>query len=88
MLRLLFPPPDSVLSGDGPVTLRVMGGQRPLTFMIDGAPLATDPARREASWTPTAPGFYRVTILDATGASARARVRVKREPGSPAPVPP
>ena len=87
-LRLLFPPPGSILSGDGPITLRVMGGQRPLTFMIDGAPLAVDPARREASWTPAAPGFYRVTILDAAGASADARVRVKQEPGSPAPAAP
>ena len=84
MLRLLFPPPDSVLSGDGPVTLRAMGGQRPLTFMIDGAPIAADPARRETSWTPSAAGFYRVTILDAAGASARARVRVTRAPDPPA----
>ncbi len=76
-LRLLFPPPDAVLSGDGPVTIRAMGGQRPLTFLIDGAPVPADPARREAAWTPPAPGFYRVTILDATGGSARARIRVR-----------
>ena len=76
-LRLLFPPPNAVLSGDGPVTLRAMGGQRPLTFMVNGAPLGTDPARREVSWTPTAPGFYRVTVLDAEGGVARVGVRVK-----------
>ena len=76
-LRLLFPPPGAVLSGDGPVTLRAMGGQRPLTFMVDGAPLAADPARREASWTPAAPGFYRLAILDARGRSIRAEIRVR-----------
>ena len=54
-----------------------MGGQRPLTFMVNGAPLGTDPARREVSWTPTAPGFYRVTVLDAEGGVARVGVRVK-----------
>ncbi len=76
-LRLLFPPPQAVLSDDGPVTLRAMGGRRPLVFMVDGAPLATDPARRETSWTPPGPGFYRLTVLDALGDSARAGVRVK-----------
>ena len=76
-LRLLFPPPDAVVSGDGPVTLRAMGGRRPLTFLVNGAPLGTDAARREVSWLPAAPGFYRVTVLDADGGVARAGVRVK-----------
>ncbi len=76
-LRLLFPPPGAVVSGDGPVTLRAMGGQRPLTFLINGAPLRMEPARREVSWTPSAPGFYRLTVLDADGGVARAAVRVK-----------
>ena len=76
-LRLLFPPPGAVLSGDGPVTLRVMGGRRPLTFLVNGAPLEADPARREVSWVPAAPGFYQLTVLDAAGEAARARVRVR-----------
>jgi penicillin-binding protein 1C len=81
-LRLLFPPPGAVLgaalSGEATrVVLRAMGGQRPLTFLVDGAPLATDPARRDAAWRPTAPGFYRLTVLDASGSTAHANVRVK-----------
>ena len=76
-LRLLFPPPDAVVSADGPVTLRAMGGRRPLTFLVNGAPLGTDPARREISWNPPAPGFYRLTVLDADGAAARVGVRVR-----------
>ena len=76
-LRLLFPPPNAVVSGDGPVTLRAMGGQRPLTFLVNGAPLGTDPARRDVSWLPPAPGFYRLTVLDADGGVARASLRVK-----------
>jgi penicillin-binding protein 1C len=76
-LRLLFPPDRAVLSNDGTVVLRAMGGRRPLTFMVDGSPLPADPARREAAWNPATPGFYRVTILDADGAAAHAAVRVK-----------
>jgi penicillin-binding protein 1C len=76
-LRLLFPPPDAVLGAEGPVVLRAMGGRRPLTFLVDGAPLPADPARREAAWNPASPGFYRVTVLDADGSAARATVRVK-----------
>jgi penicillin-binding protein 1C len=76
-LRLLFPPPNAVVSGDGPVTLRAMGGRRPLTFLMNGAPLETDPTRREVSWVPAAPGFYRLTVLDADGGVARVSLRVK-----------
>ncbi len=76
-LSLLFPPPDAVLSGEGPVTLRAMGGRRPLTFMVDGAPLPGAAFRREAIWEPPGAGFYRLTVLDADGKAAHAGVRVR-----------
>jgi len=57
--------------------LRAAGGQRPLTFLVDGAPLITDPARREVSWVPPGPGFYRITVVDAEGAAARTELRVR-----------
>ncbi len=77
-LRLLFPPQDSSISGDGPITLRVMGGQRPLVFLIDGDRIPSDPARREAAWQPRSAGFYRLTILDADGQAAHGAIRVRR----------
>jgi penicillin-binding protein 1C len=76
-LRLLFPPPRATLPEAGRVVLRAAGGQRPLTFLVDGAPLTTDPARREAAWVPPGPGFYRITVLDADGAAARTELRVR-----------
>ena len=76
-LRLLFPPPRATLPEAGRVVLRAAGGQRPLTFLVDGAPLTTDPARREVGWVPPGPGFYRITVLDADGASARTELRVR-----------
>jgi len=79
-LHLLFPPPGAVLSSDGPVTIRVMGGRRPLTFLIDGAPLRTDRVRRDVSWVPSGPGYYRLTVLDADGTSVRAAVQVRATP--------
>ena len=76
-LRLLFPPDRAVLSDEGFVTVRAMGGKRPLTFLVDGARLDTDAARRDVSWLPPSPGFYRITVVDADGAAAQAAVRVR-----------
>jgi penicillin-binding protein 1C len=81
-LRLVFPAAGAEITG-GPVTLRAAGGRRPLTFLVDGAPLDSVAARREADWRPGGPGRYRVTVLDADGASATAPVRVR----DPAPGP-
>ncbi|MGG5808860.1 penicillin-binding protein 1C [Falsiroseomonas sp. CW058] len=76
-LRLLFPMPGATLAEGGPVTLRAAGGRRPLTFLVDGAPLAHERARRDAAWVPPGPGFYRITVLDADGAAAAAELRVR-----------
>ncbi len=76
-LRLLFPMLGAVLAEGGPVTIRAAGGRRPLTFLVDGAPIAAERARRETGWTPPGPGFYRITVLDADGAAARAELRVR-----------
>ncbi|MGA9867021.1 MAG: penicillin-binding protein 1C [Acetobacteraceae bacterium] len=75
-LTLLFPPPSVTLAGIGPIELRAQGGERPLTFLVDGAVVASVPALRETRWTPLGPGFYDVAVLDSAGHSARAHVRV------------
>jgi penicillin-binding protein 1C len=45
--RLLFPPADALLPEGEAVTLRAQGGRRPLHFLVDGAPLASDRAWRK-----------------------------------------
>lgn len=76
-LRLLFPPPEAVVSADGPFTLRAMGGRRPLTFLVDNTRLPSEPAKREVGWHPPSAGFYRLTVLDADGQAVSSHIRVR-----------
>lgn len=75
-LRLVFPPPGASVAA-GALTLRATGGRRPLTWLVDGAPIPSDRHRRETRWLPDGPGFYRVTVLDADGAAATVELRVR-----------
>jgi penicillin-binding protein 1C len=77
--KLIFPPDgasvqvDGVGPGSRGLTLAARG--EGLSWYVDGAPL-----RGEAGgviWRPAAAGFYRVTVVDAAGRSAEARVRVR-----------
>ena len=76
-LRLLFPPPGAALASNHPVTVRAMGGRRPMTFLVDDAPLPAVPAQRQTAWVPAGSGFYAVTVLDADGLTVRAEVRLE-----------
>jgi penicillin-binding protein 1C len=79
-LRLLFPPAGAVIAGTGALDLRAMGGARPLSFLVDGAPIPSMPPLRDTEWTPPGPGFYQVTVLDAGGAAVHAAIRVEEAP--------
>lgn len=75
-------PPDRAeidkadLDGD-PLTLKADGGALPLTWLIDGTPIVSDPHARDVTWQPPGPGFAKVTVIDANGRVDRASFRLK-----------
>jgi penicillin-binding protein 1C len=79
--RLIFPPDGSTVqvAGFGPSArgLALAAGGEGLTWYVEGQPLASDPVSGRTVWRPKGPGFYRLTVVDATGRKAQARVRVK-----------
>ena len=78
---ILFPPEDAELWAERPGRGFVLSarGAGPLSWYVDGAPVGRD-AGGAAVFTPEQPGFYALTVVDAQGRSAEARVRV-RMPG-------
>ncbi|MEQ8822941.1 MAG: penicillin-binding protein 1C [Filomicrobium sp.] len=82
-LLISFPPDRSELtvelSGDAlPLQLKAEGGALPLTWLIDGKPISSDPHRRAAFWQPKGPGFTKVSVIDAQGKVDRVTVRLSQ----------
>jgi penicillin-binding protein 1C len=76
-----FPPDRAELEVDPEereaLVLKAEGGALPLTWMIDGEPVSSDPHRRELAWEPGSRGFVKVQVVDAKGRVDRVTVRVK-----------
>jgi penicillin-binding protein 1C len=80
--RIMFPPDGARLElakGDRsePVALKIAGGVAPLTVMVNGAPLKAQGGRRMVFFNPDGPGFVRLTVIDARGASDSVNVRLQ-----------
>ena len=76
-LAVAFPPDGArVELAGGDLSLKAAGGVAPFRWLVDGRPLPPE-RRREAFWTAPGPGFSRVTVMDATGATASASVRIE-----------
>ena len=58
-------------------SLKALGGQLPLTWFVNGAPVAEGDFRRQSPWKPDGAGFARVTVIDAKGATDSATVRIE-----------
>ncbi|MCJ2034092.1 penicillin-binding protein 1C [Methylobacterium sp. J-068] len=84
-LKIAYPPDgariDLGLSDSDPapaasLALKALGGVPPLTWMVDGLPVAGS-ARRQSAWAPEGAGFARISVMDATGASDSVVVRIE-----------
>jgi penicillin-binding protein 1C len=83
-LRIMFPPNGArlELASDAsgkpdPIALKVSGGAAPLTVLVNGQPLADAPGRRTLFFEPDGPGFVRLTVMDAKGATDSVVVRLQ-----------
>ncbi len=78
--HLIFPPDGASIEapGFGPRSrgLSLAAGGTGLSWYVDGQPIPVDPISGHAIWRPTAPGFYRVTVVDASGKRVESRVRI------------
>ncbi|MEI7600641.1 MAG: penicillin-binding protein 1C [Aestuariivirga sp.] len=78
---IAFPPDGARIDLDGDaapaVSLKVYGGTPPFTWLADGIPIAEREFRRDAFWDQPSRGFARLSVIDAKGKTASARVRVE-----------
>ena len=79
--RMIFPPDGAAVQVDalGPKArgLVLAAEGEGLTWYVEGQPLDPDPISGRAIWKPAAPGFYKLSVVDAQGRRAQARVRIK-----------
>ncbi len=59
------------------IALKIAGGRAPLTVMANGVPLAAQNGRRALFFQPDGPGFVRLTVMDARGATDSVTVRLQ-----------
>ena len=77
-LAIAFPPDGARIEPEGgSIGLKVNGGTPPFTWLIDGKPVAQGEFRRDAFWDGPGEGFARLSVIDAKGKTASARVRVE-----------
>lgn len=83
-IKIAFPRNGTELalsnSEDGgfqPLAIQAEGGRLPLTWMINGAPVRANRARRSTFWKPLEKGFVRLGVVDALGRGDSIMVRVE-----------
>jgi penicillin-binding protein 1C len=78
--RIMFPPDRARLElpkGNEPIALKITGGAAPLTVLVNGVPIGEPGSRRTLFFEPDGPGFARVTVMDARGASDSVSLRLQ-----------
>ena len=80
--RIVFPPNGARLeiaagAQPDPVALKISGGRGPLTVLVNGVPATAASGRGTLFFQPDGPGFVRVTVMDARGATDSVTVRLQ-----------
>jgi penicillin-binding protein 1C len=80
-LTIAFPPDKSEIEAqpsDGEaIVIKAEGGALPLTWLVDGKPIDSDPGRRDATLDGAGRGFVKLSVIDANGRTDRVTVRLK-----------
>ena len=78
-VQISFPPDRAEVEteGDDPLLLKASGGVLPLTWLVNGAPITSDPRARQVVWQPDGSGFIKLSVVDAKGRVDRVTVRLK-----------
>ncbi|MFC7399633.1 penicillin-binding protein 1C [Chelatococcus sp. GCM10030263] len=83
-LRIAYPPDGALVevgmsgtASPSALPLKANGGVPPLTWLVNGAPVAEPSLRRESLWQPDSQGFAHVSVIDARGASDSVTVKVE-----------
>ena len=80
-VQIAFPPDRAELDvedGDSTgIVVKAEGGALPLTWLVDGVPIDSDPARREAELPAAGRGFLKLSVIDAKGRADRVTIRLK-----------
>jgi penicillin-binding protein 1C len=80
-VKIAFPPDRAELEvepgEDATVVLKAEGGTLPVTWLVDGNPIVSDPTRRDVELPATGRGFFKLTVIDARGRTDRVTIRLK-----------
>lgn len=80
-VEIAFPPDRAELDiaerqGE-PLVLKARGGALPLTWLVNGRPIATEAHQRSVAWSPEGEGFVDLAVIDADGRASRVHVRLR-----------
>jgi penicillin-binding protein 1C len=82
-LKIIFPPNGARLEltaeagAVDPLAVKISGGALPLTVLANGVPLEKAITKRTLFYQPDGPGFVRLTVMDARGATDSIVVRLQ-----------
>ncbi|MDH3264591.1 MAG: penicillin-binding protein 1C, partial [Paracoccaceae bacterium] len=75
--RVAFPPDGAEVEAGGLLVLKVERGTPPFTWLADGRPVAVASHERQELVEGVGAGFVTLSVIDAEGRSAGARVRLR-----------